>query len=516
MKPRTRQQAPFANPVLIGAVTVLVALVAVFLAYNANNGLPFVPTRLLRIQFSNGSALGPGDQVTSTGGFRIGVVSSTRAVRCPSGLPCAEANVKLDRSFGPVPINSTAALTPRNLFGTKYVDLERGTSTQTIPDGGVLPQSQTNIPVQFDDINRLFDARTRPAVQQDLVGFGDTFTARGSSLNDTIASLPDLFAHLTPVARYLSDPNTQLTRLFSSLNGFFGTISPVAQVNLALFRDQATTFQAIASDPTALQETIRQSPPTLDVGTNSLAAQQPFLVDLKTFSDNLNPATLALKQALPNVNPALEAGIQVLPRTPGINQKLQNVLKALQALAQAPGTNMAVNGLTQTVSTLQPMLRYLGPYVTVCNSWNYLWAELSDIVSEQTSFGMSQRALLNSSNHQANNVGSQGATAPANGYLGFQNGDQASPASDAEYSHGPAYAPAINSNGTADCEIGQRGYQLKQNVNDPKNRPLVSDAYTPGSQGTTWAGRPRVPAGETFSRTAQGGPQLLPFPGNSG
>jgi tetratricopeptide (TPR) repeat protein len=35
----------FANPVLIGAVTVLIAIIAVFLAYNANTGLPFVPTR---------------------------------------------------------------------------------------------------------------------------------------------------------------------------------------------------------------------------------------------------------------------------------------------------------------------------------------------------------------------------------------------------------------------------------------------------------------------------------------
>jgi hypothetical protein len=42
----SRRQAPsaLANPVLVGAMTVLVILVAVFLAYNANNGLPFVPT----------------------------------------------------------------------------------------------------------------------------------------------------------------------------------------------------------------------------------------------------------------------------------------------------------------------------------------------------------------------------------------------------------------------------------------------------------------------------------------
>ena len=33
-----------ASPVLIGAVTVLIAIIAVFIAYNANSGLPFVPT----------------------------------------------------------------------------------------------------------------------------------------------------------------------------------------------------------------------------------------------------------------------------------------------------------------------------------------------------------------------------------------------------------------------------------------------------------------------------------------
>ena len=32
-----------ANPILVGAATLLVAVVGVFLAYNANSGLPFVP-----------------------------------------------------------------------------------------------------------------------------------------------------------------------------------------------------------------------------------------------------------------------------------------------------------------------------------------------------------------------------------------------------------------------------------------------------------------------------------------
>jgi hypothetical protein len=43
----SRRNSIAANPVLIGAATTLVVIVAVFLAYNANNGLPFVPTYAL-------------------------------------------------------------------------------------------------------------------------------------------------------------------------------------------------------------------------------------------------------------------------------------------------------------------------------------------------------------------------------------------------------------------------------------------------------------------------------------
>jgi hypothetical protein len=124
------------------------------------------------------------------------------------------------------------------------------------------------------------------------------------------------------------------------------------------------------------------------------------------------------------------------------------------------------------------------------------------------------------SNHQTNNVGQQGATAPANGYLNTP-ADQAAKAAsgnggaDAEYNHGPAYAAAVNQNGTADCEIGQRGYQAKLNALDPKGRRLVTDQFTPANQGTTWTGRTRVPKGETFSRQPTSGKFQTPFAGSN-
>jgi ABC-type transporter Mla subunit MlaD len=503
---RKTSQPAFANPVLIGAVTVLVAIVAVFLAYNANNGLPFVPTRELKVDFPNGAALVPGNDVLQ-GSFRIGLVSDMHPVELSNGRVVAQATLQLSEANGKIPTDSTATIVPRSALGLKYISLNYGHSNRYFPDGGTLPLSQTTVPVQFDDINRMFDAKTRPAIQRNLAGYGDVLAARGSSLNDTIASLPALFGHLRPVAAYLSDPHTELTRFLGALNGFFSTISPVAQTNARLFTDQATTFAAISHSPTDLENTIKFSPPTLDVSTASLKVQRPFLADLTTFSNYMNPATLALRQALPNVNPALAAGIKVLPRTPAMNQKFEGVLNSLKALTQDPNTNVAVNGLGNTVNTLNPTLRYLGPYVTLCNSFNYMFVELADLVSEQTNFGMAQRALVQFTNQQTDSVGSLPAAQPANG-------QNVPPGQTPEYLHGPVYAAAVDNNGNADCEATQRGYVKQLSHLDPQHRNLDVDQYTLGLQGATWTGLSKVPPGETFTRRPSVGPQTTFIPEN--
>jgi virulence factor Mce-like protein len=499
---RGRQQSVFANPTLVGAITVLAVMVAVFLAYNANTGLPFVPTRQLLVQLPDGSNLVAGNDVRE-GGFRIGLISSLKPVELDNGQVGAELTLKLNQTNGKVPIDSTATVRERSVLGLKYLELHKGTSSQVYADGATMRVSHTSVPVQLDQVFSMFDPKTRTAVQQNLAGFGDTFAGRGSAVNDTIASLRPLLTHLEPVAAYLSDPSTQLTRLFTTVNAFMGTISPVAQTNVRLFSEAATTFSAITRNPNAYEQTIAKSPSTEAVATDSLKTQQPFLVDLTRFGQSLTPATKELGAALPDVNPALEAGTVTLARTPSLNANLQNVMGALKDLSLAPGTNEALNGLVSTVQTLNPMIRYLGPFVTVCNSWNYWWTYLSEHISEGTTFGFAQRALFQLANPlQPNNVGTQGATAPANG--GFPD----TPLGGSEFLHGPTYGPAITNQGNADCETGQRGYPMKLNHADPQGRNLVTDPRYPQPLGTTWTGRSHVPKGETFSRNPQTGPQL--------
>ena len=69
---------------MVGAITTLIVILAVFLAYNANNGLPFVPTYKISVQVPNAEVLVPGNDVR-IGGVRVGLVESVEPVRPETG-----------------------------------------------------------------------------------------------------------------------------------------------------------------------------------------------------------------------------------------------------------------------------------------------------------------------------------------------------------------------------------------------------------------------------------------------
>src|ERR687898_1934143 len=93
------------NPVLIGAATILVVLVAVFLAYNANQGLPFVPAYELKAQVPSAANLVVGNDVR-IGGSRVGFVDDIQARRRDDGSPVALLSLTLERSVAPPPRDS--------------------------------------------------------------------------------------------------------------------------------------------------------------------------------------------------------------------------------------------------------------------------------------------------------------------------------------------------------------------------------------------------------------------------
>ena len=516
-RPRGRRSnaSVVANPVLVGAVTTLVIVVAVFLAYNANNGLPFVPTRQLDVLVSNGANLVKGNEVRS-GGFRVGVVTDMQPVMLPNRKVGARLTLKLDKKLGGVPVDSKVVIRPRSALGLKYVELDTGRSTKVFADGATMPAAQASVPVDLDEVYNMFDAPTRRASQGNLQGFGDALAGRGADLNQTIQVAPQLFGHLGSVMANLSAPRTELPSFFKELGDAARIVAPVSKTNAHLFTTMANTFDAISRDPQALKSTISESPPTLRAGTESLQVQRPFLEHTAALSRDLDTATTELRAALPTVNSALRVGTPVQRRSVTLNDNLQGALGALEDLVKAPTTLGSLRGLTATVGTLQPQLRYLGPYVTVCNSWNIFWTFAAEHLSAPDDTGSSQRALLNMATQApgTDGIGSSGANE-------FAHGKGALPGKADQYVHNNVYAPAIDEKGNADCGAGQTGYI--QAYNPLRDKSVKGDPYQgavterfpiTGRLGPTYAqfdkdgkghglNPDHVPAGETFTGPAR-------------
>jgi virulence factor Mce-like protein len=495
------------NPILIGAVTVLVVIVAVFLSYNANTGLPFVPTTSLKVRVANGANLVRGNEVRS-GGTRIGVIGDMAPVRLADGRTGAELTLKLDKTIGDIPKDTVFRIRPRSALGLKYLELTMGHSAQAFKDGDTVPAAQASYATDIDRIFGMFDTKTRQASQDNLRGFGDAFAGRGESLGRTIESLPPLFGHLQPVMTTLSDPNTDLHGFLQSLADAARIVAPVSKQQAALFTSMADTFQAIGRDPQALKDFIAKSPSTMDAGIASFRVQRPFLDDFTTFGRDFSGATHALRAALPTVNHALEVGTPVQERSGQLNDELAKTFDSVKHLVEAPGTNAALRGITATMDTLNPQLRFYGPYVTVCNGPNYFFTYLAEHFSELDSTGSMQRALLNFAGHQDNSVGSMEAKAPANG----ENVKDGAP----QFGHDQPYAAAVDDQGNADCEAGQRGYIQRQARFFPKNLKIARDPRTPGLQGPTFTGLAKVPPGETFTARPETGPYANIAPSESG
>jgi virulence factor Mce-like protein len=490
-----------ANPILVGAVVTLVIVIGVFLAYNANKGLPFVPTFQLRVETPDASRLVVGNDVRE-GGQRIGQVAKVDPVPLKNHHTGAELTLALDKTATPVPADSSVIIRTRSALGLKFVELIRGTSKRALPQGTVLQVGENALRPEIDDFFNMFTPKVRAASQTNLSTFGGGLAARGAAINETLGALPPLLRDLRPVMQTLAAPSTRLAPTIEALARTASAVAPVAGPFARGFTSGAQVFGALSRDPAKLRDTIAQSPGTLDVAHRSLAVQRPFLRALADVSGDVRATAAELRRAAPPISGALLAGTRNLPKTPPLSRDLKGSFTAVNDLSTSPTTNIVLQGLDQTVSTLDPLLRYLGPHITVCNYWNYWWTLLSADLSEEVDSGTLQRVESKTSPNQTNSMDSFGATAPANG----QGADPITTAllGDPVNLHAQPYGRAVDENGNADCESGQRGYPDRLAVGADPSLHIAVDARTPGNQGPTFTGLAHVPPGETFSAEPTG------------
>jgi virulence factor Mce-like protein len=462
---RNRGSSIAGNPVLIGAATVLVILVAMFLSYNANAGLPFVPSYQLKMEAPSAAALVKGNEVR-IGGTRVGAVDAITTRRKQDGTSVALINLKLERSVQPLPKDSTIIIRPKSALGLKYVEITRGTSKDGYTDGDTIPVSASKpTEVEFDEFVNMFDDRTRAAAQQNLQGFGDAFAGRGSSINVALGVLPSLLRDIQPVARNLSDPRTGLKRFFNELGDAARIVAPAAETQAELFVNLDRTFTALdAVDRPFIQDSITEGRPTLDTAIRSFPVQRPFLRNTQALFHDLRPGVRALRTGAPDIASALTVGTRTLKRSPALNRRLASLLDELRTFANDPVAPRGIKRLSETLETLKPTLDNLAPIQLQCNYITLWFRNVSSLLSEGDVHGTWQRFIIIATPAGPNNEGGP-SSAPASG-----------PNSD-NYLHSNPYPNTASPGQPKECEAGNEPFRVGRKVigNVPGTQPARTE-----------------------------------------
>ncbi len=449
-----------ANPVLIGAATTLVAIVAVFLAYNANGGLPFVPTYQLKAQVPSAAQLVKGNEVR-IGGARVGLIKSIRPVTARDGRVFALLDLRLETTIKPLPVDSTLLVRPRSSLGLKYLEITKGTSTQGYLDGATIPLKRSvTEPIEIDEVFNTFDAATRRASQVDLKEFSDALAGRGQSLNLTIGELPSLLSRLEPVARNLADPRTGLGRFFRALDDAAAAVAPVAQTQADLFANLDKTFTAFADVARPyIQESISGGPPALDAAIKNLPLQRPFLANSTALFKDLRPGIRQLRLGAGDLADAFVLGTTAARRAPAFNARLASALDALKAFSEDARVPIGLTDLKGTVSALAPTIDFATPTQTVCNYVNLLFRNVNSLLSDGDGVGTWQRFGIIAPPVGPNNEGGP-ASAPANG------------PSIENHLHSNPYPNTAAPGQPRECEAGNEPYVVGQTTIGNPGGPL--------------------------------------------
>jgi virulence factor Mce-like protein len=390
---RTDQLSIVASPLLVGAITVLVTVVAVFLSYNANQGLPFVPAYDVGVTVPDAGGLVRGNEVR-VGGLRVGIVKSIQPVPGPKGHPVARLRLQLDKKVAPIRADTTLIVRPRSPLGLKYLELTPGKRGKALAPYATLPLSAARTPVELTDVLNSLDAPARSHLRVVLRELGDGFAGRGASFNAAIAASPELTRHARSVMASLAAPSANLTGLLAAADRTLAQVEPVARQLGRLITNGAVTAGALDRARPELGQIVDQLPAAEASSTRALRVARPVLADAAGLLRDLHAGGPYIVPAAARLHAALQRGVPALRRTTGLAGRLEDTLRAVGKLARDPATRPALERLRATLVAAAPTLAFIAPLQTQCNYISLWLRNVDSMISEGDNTGTWFRTLV--------------------------------------------------------------------------------------------------------------------------
>jgi ABC-type transporter Mla subunit MlaD len=350
---KTRISAPLAGGLFVAALV----LFCVFVFTKAN---PFSNPYELKATFANASNIRPKSPVRIAG-VEVGKIKSIES----AGGESTAATVTMEINDNGLPIHKDAYLKIRPrifLEGNFFVDLQPGSpGAPELKSGSTIGMTQTDAPVQIDQVLTTLQKDTRGNLQKLLQGYGDSIygdpapgedadqdpSTKGEraakSLNDSLKYSPDALRG-TAIANeaLLGTQPHDLSKLIAGLQQTSAKLVTREDALKGLITNFNLTTAAFASESGNLRQTIALLPRVLDrarPALNSLNASFPptrafareILPGVRETPATINASFPWLAQARALVSPAELQGLvrDLRPATASLSAVTNDTIRLL-------------------------------------------------------------------------------------------------------------------------------------------------------------------------------------------
>jgi len=287
-----------------GAVLIAVLVIASYFGFTKH--IPFTHGYRVGAVFENANEIRPGSPVRIAG-VNVGKVKHVDQF---GNSAAARVSMELDDAALPIHKDATFKIRPRIfLEGNFFVDLRPGTpSAGNISEGDTIPMTQTSNPVQLDQVLTSLQSDARTDLQDLLDSYGTALTATPTAADDATqdpavrgetAAQAINKSYITAGAALkgtaivnqslLGTEPKDLSRLIKG----FGTVARALDANEVQLQDFVTNFNrftgALASQSTALRQSIRLLAPTLETANTTLGDLNAAFPATRAFAREILP-----------------------------------------------------------------------------------------------------------------------------------------------------------------------------------------------------------------------------------
>jgi phospholipid/cholesterol/gamma-HCH transport system substrate-binding protein len=256
----------------------------------------------IEAEMSTAQAVTPGQgQTVNVAGVEVGEIKS---VKLREGK--AIIGMKIEPRFSRVYRDATVLLRPKTGLKDMVAELTPGTEAAgRLPEGGVIPVSQTLPDVNLDEILAALDTDTRDFLRLLLNDGGRALEGNGHELGDTIRRFEPTAMYSRRVNEALAERRVNIKRAIHNFSLLMAELGAKDDEVAEFVENSNAVFAAFASQEANIRATLQELPSALDATQTALGKAETLANELGPTLEALRPAARALGPTQRQIRPFL-------------------------------------------------------------------------------------------------------------------------------------------------------------------------------------------------------------------